>query len=68
VGQRFIFPSSFSAVGHPSPYVGSSRFAMSILAEMDSQSQQQENVITVSPKKKYRELKKKFKFLVYVSF
>jgi len=42
-----------------SSYVGSQRFAMSVLNDMDTQS--------LSPKTKYRELKKKFKFLVYVS-
>jgi len=42
-----------------SSYIGSQRFAMSVLNDMDTQS--------LSPKTKYRELKKKFKFLVYVS-
>uniref|UniRef100_A0A915MPP5 Uncharacterized protein n=1 Tax=Meloidogyne javanica TaxID=6303 RepID=A0A915MPP5_MELJA len=40
-----------------SSYIGSQRFAMSVLNDMDTQS--------LSPKTKYRELKKKFKFLVY---
>ncbi|KAF7636881.1 hypothetical protein Mgra_00003619 [Meloidogyne graminicola] len=40
-----------------SSYIGSQRFAMAILNDMDSQ--------TLSPKSKYRELKKKFKYLVY---
>jgi hypothetical protein len=41
----------------PTPYIGSHRF--SVLIETDPQN--------ISPKKKYRDLKKKFKYLVYVS-
>jgi hypothetical protein len=41
-------------------YIGSERFANSILNNINSQD--------LSPKTKYRELKKKFKYLVYVSF
>uniref|UniRef100_A0A914HAT5 Uracil-DNA glycosylase-like domain-containing protein n=1 Tax=Globodera rostochiensis TaxID=31243 RepID=A0A914HAT5_GLORO len=48
---------------HPPPplphlYIGSQRFASSIMAEMEVQP-------NVSPKQKYRDLKKKFKYLVY---
>ena len=43
-----------------SSYIGSQRFAMAVLSDMDSQN--------ISPKSKYRELKKKFKYLVYVGF
>ncbi|KAI3413502.1 hypothetical protein GPALN_010992 [Globodera pallida] len=48
---------------HPPPplphlYIGSQRFATSIMAEMEVQP-------NVSPKHKYRDLKKKFKYLVY---
>ena len=46
-------------VGQPPLYIGSQRFAISLLSDSSD--------ALLSPKMKYRELKKKFKFLVYVS-
>ncbi|KAL3116097.1 hypothetical protein niasHT_007397 [Heterodera trifolii] len=43
---------------HPHLYIGSQRFTAAIMAEMEAQP-------NVSPKQKYRDLKKKFKYLVY---
>jgi hypothetical protein len=52
-----IPPAPLPTPSVPTPYIGSHRF--SVLIETDPQN--------ISPKKKYRDLKKKFKYLVYVS-